>query len=118
MLLAIPNEDTISSNAVKDAKGVSTASGYNSMGQAYSSSYTDDLMFSLFANQSNSLQLGDEDLEQIDHDNLEEMDLKWQVSMLSMRVKRFYKKTRRKLIFNEKEPSTKKSKEQEWRCRV
>ncbi|GJY57628.1 ribonuclease H-like domain-containing protein [Tanacetum coccineum] len=49
-------------------------------------------------------QLDDEDLKQIDHDDLEEMDLKWQVAMLSMRVKRFYKKTRRKLIFNDKEP--------------
>ncbi|GJT28867.1 ribonuclease H-like domain-containing protein [Tanacetum coccineum] len=56
------------------------------------------------ANSSNSPQLDDEDLEQIDHDDLEEMDLKWQVAMLSMRVKRFYKKTRRKLIFNGKEP--------------
>ncbi|GJX37752.1 putative ribonuclease H-like domain-containing protein [Tanacetum coccineum] len=51
---------------------------------------------------SSSPQLDDEDLEQIDHDDLEEMDLKWQVAMLSMRVKRFYKKTRRKLIFNVK----------------
>ncbi|GJT89506.1 ribonuclease H-like domain-containing protein [Tanacetum coccineum] len=55
------------------------------------------------ANGSNSPQLDDEDLEQIDHDDLEEMDLKWQVAMLSMRVKRFYKKTGRKLIFNGKE---------------
>ncbi|GJZ00462.1 ribonuclease H-like domain-containing protein [Tanacetum coccineum] len=31
------------------------------------------------------------------------MDLKWQVSMLSMRVKRLYKKIGRKLIFNGKE---------------
>ncbi|GJW90575.1 ribonuclease H-like domain-containing protein [Tanacetum coccineum] len=77
--------------------------GHNSQGQASSSSYIDDLMFSFFANQSNSLQLDDEDLEQIDHDDLEEMDLKWQVAMLSMRVKRFYKKTIRKLIFNGKE---------------
>ncbi|GJX06476.1 putative ribonuclease H-like domain-containing protein [Tanacetum coccineum] len=53
---------------------------------------------------SNSPQLDDDDLEQIDHDDLEEMDLKWQVAMLSIRVKRFYKKTRRKLIFNGKEP--------------
>nr|GEY35188.1 ribonuclease H-like domain-containing protein [Tanacetum cinerariifolium] len=36
---------------------------------------------------SNSPQLDDKDLEQIDHDGLEEMDLKWQVAMLSMRVK-------------------------------
>ncbi|GJV52891.1 ribonuclease H-like domain-containing protein [Tanacetum coccineum] len=96
-------EDTSSSNEVNTANGVSTASGHNSQGQAFSSSYTDDLMFS-FANQSNSPQLDDEDLEQIDHDDLEEMDLKWQVAMLSMRVKQFYKKTRRKLIFNGKEP--------------
>ncbi|GJT15827.1 hypothetical protein Tco_0874533 [Tanacetum coccineum] len=32
------------------------------------------------------------------------MDLKWQVAMLSIRVKRFYKKTGRKLILNGKEP--------------
>nr|GEV26012.1 ribonuclease H-like domain-containing protein [Tanacetum cinerariifolium] len=50
-----------------------------------------------------SPQLDNKDLEQIDQDDLEEMDLKWQVDMLSMRVKRFYKKTRRKLEFNGKE---------------
>ncbi|GJT64443.1 hypothetical protein Tco_1015923 [Tanacetum coccineum] len=77
-----------SSNEVNTANSVSTTSGHNSQGQASSSSYTDDLMFLFFANQSNSPQLDDEDLEQIDHDDLEEMDLKWQVAMLSMRVKR------------------------------
>ncbi|GJU72308.1 hypothetical protein Tco_1263713 [Tanacetum coccineum] len=44
-----------------------------------------------------------EDLEQIDSDDLEEMDLKWQVVMLTMRVKRFFKKTRMNLNFNGKE---------------
>nr|GEY35058.1 ribonuclease H-like domain-containing protein [Tanacetum cinerariifolium] len=44
------------------------------------------------------------DLEQINQDDLEEMGLKWHVAMLSLRVKRFYKKTRRKLEFNGKEP--------------
>ncbi|GJR96695.1 ribonuclease H-like domain-containing protein [Tanacetum coccineum] len=97
-------EDTSSSNEVNTSQYVSTASSHNSQGQASSSSYTDDLIFSFFANQSNSPQLDDEDLEQIDHDDLEEMDLKWQVAMLSIRVKRFYKKTGRKLIFNDKEP--------------
>ncbi|GJX83765.1 putative ribonuclease H-like domain-containing protein [Tanacetum coccineum] len=100
----LSTEDTNSINEVNTANGVSTASGHNSLGQATSSTYIDDLMLSFFANQSNSPQLDDEDLEQIDHDDLEKMDLKWQVAMLSMRVKRFYKKTRRKLIFNGKEP--------------
>ncbi|GJY67403.1 putative ribonuclease H-like domain-containing protein [Tanacetum coccineum] len=97
-------EDTNSINEVNTASGVSTTAGHNSPGQASSSSYADDLMFSFFANQSNSPQLDDENLEQINHDDLEEMDLKWQVVMLSMRVKRFYMKTRRKLNFNSKEP--------------
>ncbi|GJX38074.1 hypothetical protein Tco_0251377 [Tanacetum coccineum] len=69
-------EDTISINEVNTANVVSTASGHNSQGQASSSTYTDDLMFSFFANQSISPQLDDEDLEQIDHDDLEEIDLK------------------------------------------
>ncbi|GJU11605.1 hypothetical protein Tco_1134001 [Tanacetum coccineum] len=40
-----------------------------------------------------SPQVVNEDLEQIDTNDLEEMDLKWQVAMLTMRVKRFLKKT-------------------------
>ncbi|GKB74865.1 hypothetical protein Tco_0936277 [Tanacetum coccineum] len=48
-------------------------------------------------------QLDNEDLEQIHTNDLEEMDLKWQVAMLTMRVKRFLKKTGRNLNFNGKE---------------
>ncbi|GJZ62528.1 ribonuclease H-like domain-containing protein [Tanacetum coccineum] len=70
-------EYTSSTNeAVNTAYEVSIA---NSQGQASSSSYADDVMFSFFISQSNSQQLDNEDLEQIDTDDLEEMDLKWQV---------------------------------------
>ncbi|GJX74050.1 ribonuclease H-like domain-containing protein [Tanacetum coccineum] len=44
------------------------------------------------------------DLEQLDEFDLEKMDLKWQVAMISMRMKKFYKKTGRKLQFDAKEP--------------
>ncbi|GJV63098.1 hypothetical protein Tco_1473926 [Tanacetum coccineum] len=47
--------------------------------------------------------MDNEDLEQIDTDDLEEMDLKWQVAMLTMRVKRFLKKIGKNLNFNGKE---------------
>ncbi|GKD16937.1 ribonuclease H-like domain-containing protein [Tanacetum coccineum] len=40
----------------------------------------------------------------IDEFNLEEMDLKWQVAMISMILKKFYKKAGRKLQFDAKEP--------------
>ncbi|GJS38432.1 ribonuclease H-like domain-containing protein [Tanacetum coccineum] len=51
----------------------------------------------------NNLKLDNKDLEQIDTDDLEEMDLKWQVAMLTMMVKRFLKKTGRNMNFNGKE---------------
>ncbi|GKE18140.1 hypothetical protein Tco_1425717 [Tanacetum coccineum] len=66
-------------------KGKSSSRSNSQNDQASTASYADDVMFSLFANQSN------EDLEQIDANNLKEMDLKWQVAMLTMRDKRFIK---------------------------
>nr|GEV78238.1 putative ribonuclease H-like domain-containing protein [Tanacetum cinerariifolium] len=68
---------------VNTAHGVSTSS---SKDQASTASYADDVMFSFFTNQSNASQLDYEDLEQIDTDDLKEMDLKWQVAMLTMRI--------------------------------
>nr|GFD35531.1 ribonuclease H-like domain-containing protein [Tanacetum cinerariifolium] len=35
----------------------------------------------------------------IKDDDLEEMDLKWKVAMISMRIKKFHKRTGRKLQF-------------------
>nr|GFA63687.1 hypothetical protein [Tanacetum cinerariifolium] len=46
---------------------------------------SDAVIYSFFASQSNSPQLDNEDLKQIDADDLEEMDLKWQMAMLTMR---------------------------------
>ncbi|GJZ46504.1 putative ribonuclease H-like domain-containing protein [Tanacetum coccineum] len=43
-------------------------------------------------------------LKRVDEFDLEEIDLKWQVAMISMRLKKFYKKTGRRLQFDAKEP--------------
>nr|GEY33060.1 retrotransposon protein, putative, unclassified [Tanacetum cinerariifolium] len=72
----VSSYNTSSTNeAVNTAHDVSAAS---SQGQAFASTYADDVMFSFFANRSNSPQLDNEGLEQIVTDDLEEMDLKWQ----------------------------------------
>ncbi|GJW16545.1 ribonuclease H-like domain-containing protein [Tanacetum coccineum] len=92
-----------STNDVSTTYGVSTSSRYNSQ-RENSSSYTVELMYSFFSNQSSGLHLDHEDLEQLDEFDLEEMDLKWQVAMISIRLKKFYKKTVRKLHFDAKEP--------------
>ncbi|GJR45666.1 ribonuclease H-like domain-containing protein [Tanacetum coccineum] len=99
----ISSESTNSTNDVSTAYGVSTSSGHNSQKEG-SSSYTDELKYSFFANQSSGPQLDHEDLEQVNEFDLEEMDLKWQVAMISMRLKKFYKKTGRSLQFDAKEP--------------
>nr|GEV07417.1 hypothetical protein [Tanacetum cinerariifolium] len=60
-------------------------------------SLSDAVIYCFFASQSNSPQLENEDLKQINPDNLEAMDLKWQMAMLTMRARRFLKRTRRNL---------------------
>nr|GEU41706.1 putative ribonuclease H-like domain-containing protein [Tanacetum cinerariifolium] len=57
---------------------------------------SDAVIYSFFASQSNSHQLDNEDLKQIDADDLEEMDLKWQMVMLTMRARRSPRDTRNK----------------------
>nr|GEX93896.1 hypothetical protein [Tanacetum cinerariifolium] len=60
-------------------------------------SLSNAVIFSFFASQSTSPQLDNEDLKQIDVDDLEEMDLRWQMAMLTIRARRFLQKTRRNL---------------------
>nr|GEZ67300.1 putative ribonuclease H-like domain-containing protein [Tanacetum cinerariifolium] len=60
-------------------------------------SLSNDVIFSFFASQSTSTQLDNEDLKQIDVDDLEEIDLRWQMAMLTMRARRFLQKTGRNL---------------------
>nr|GEV61441.1 reverse transcriptase domain-containing protein [Tanacetum cinerariifolium] len=74
--VAFVSSDNISSTneVVNTAHDVFAAC---SQGHTFASTYVDDVMFSFFANQTNSPQLDNEDLEQIDTDDLEEMDLKW-----------------------------------------
>nr|GEW58043.1 putative ribonuclease H-like domain-containing protein [Tanacetum cinerariifolium] len=66
------HDNTSSTNeAVNTTHSVFAAS---SQGQASTSTYADDVMFSFFANQSNSPQLDNNDLEQIDTDDLDSKD--------------------------------------------
>nr|GFC46125.1 hypothetical protein [Tanacetum cinerariifolium] len=56
-------------------------------------SLSNAVIYSFFASQSTSPQLDNEDLKQIDVDDLEEMYLRWQMAMLTMRARRFLQKT-------------------------
>ncbi|GJR78457.1 putative reverse transcriptase domain-containing protein [Tanacetum coccineum] len=61
---------------------------------------SDATIYAFLANQPNRSQLVHEDLEQIHEDNLEEMDLKWQLALLSMRARRYFQRTGKKITIN------------------
>ncbi|GJY76012.1 putative ribonuclease H-like domain-containing protein [Tanacetum coccineum] len=72
---------------------VSTAST-----QVSTANLSDDTVYAFLASQPNESQLIYEDLEQIHEDDIEEMDLKWQLALMSIRIRRFFQKTDQKKI--------------------
>ncbi|GKB11936.1 putative ribonuclease H-like domain-containing protein [Tanacetum coccineum] len=101
-LAFLSSENTSSTNEVSTASGdfgVSTAGGIN---QVPSTPCAHDVAYSFFAQPTTSPQLENEDFQQMDGDDLEELDLRWQVAMLTVRVKKFIQRTGRNLDFKEK----------------
>ncbi|GJU95245.1 hypothetical protein Tco_1320001 [Tanacetum coccineum] len=83
------NNNTSSSNeAVNAAHGVTTASTQvNTAYSTYIDNLSDAVICSFFSSQPNSPQLTHENLQQIHPDDIEEMDLRWQMAMLTMRAR-------------------------------
>ncbi|GJX07105.1 ribonuclease H-like domain-containing protein [Tanacetum coccineum] len=89
------------SSSINTAHGATTASTLaTSVNSTTINNLSDAVICAFFASQPNSPQLNNEDLQQIHPDDLEEMDLRWQVAMLTMRARRFLKNTRRKFSVN------------------
>ncbi|GJW73017.1 putative ribonuclease H-like domain-containing protein [Tanacetum coccineum] len=114
LLLVIPDEHLLKFHGINDAKtlweAIKARFGGNKESKKMQKTILKQQYENFTASRSEGLdktydspQLDNEDLEQIGTDDLEEMDLKWQVAMLTMRVKRFLKKTGRNLNFNGKE---------------
>ncbi|GKC86130.1 ribonuclease H-like domain-containing protein, partial [Tanacetum coccineum] len=91
-----------STNEVNTAYRVSTANTQASTTstQVSTANLSDDTVYAFLVSQPNGSQLVHEDLEQIHKDDLEEMDLKWQLALLSMRTRKFFQKTGRKITIN------------------
>nr|GEW68430.1 hypothetical protein [Tanacetum cinerariifolium] len=71
----------VSVSAVSAKLSASTLPNVDSLSNA--------VIYSFFSSQSLSPQLDNEDLKQIDENDLEEIDLKWQMAMLTMRAMKF-----------------------------
>ncbi|GJR71417.1 putative ribonuclease H-like domain-containing protein [Tanacetum coccineum] len=87
-LAFLSSENTNSTNEVSTASedfGVSTVGGIN---QVPSTPSAHDIAYSFLAQPTPSPQLENDDFQQMDEDDLEELDLRWQVAMLTIRVKK------------------------------
>nr|GEZ79595.1 hypothetical protein [Tanacetum cinerariifolium] len=67
---------------------VNTAQAVNAAFSSNIDNLSDAVICAFLASQPNSPQLGHEDLEQIHPDDMEEMDLRWQMAMLIMKARR------------------------------
>ncbi|GJW13565.1 putative ribonuclease H-like domain-containing protein [Tanacetum coccineum] len=63
-------------------------------------SFSDATVYAFLSTQPQGSQLVHKDLEQLHDDDLEEMDLKWNMALLSMRARKFYQRTGRKIIID------------------
>nr|GEX35921.1 putative ribonuclease H-like domain-containing protein [Tanacetum cinerariifolium] len=95
------NSTSSTNEADNTAYRVSTA---HTQGNIVNSIFVDNLsdavICAFLASQPNAPQLAREDLEQIDSDGLEEMDLKWEMTMLTIKARSFIKRTGRNLDIN------------------
>ncbi|GKB51404.1 hypothetical protein Tco_0902157 [Tanacetum coccineum] len=81
---------------------VSTASSIVSTDSTHdnTANLSDATVYAFLVNQPNGSQLVHEDLEQIHEDDLEEMDLKCQLALLSIRARKYYQRTGKKITIN------------------
>nr|GEU48936.1 retrovirus-related Pol polyprotein from transposon TNT 1-94 [Tanacetum cinerariifolium] len=126
LMMGIPNEHQLKFNSIKDAKQLlevvekifemldqtfdrlqKLVSQLELLGEKRSQKDVNQkLLRSLspeWNTHSNSHQLAHEDLEQIHPHDIAEMNLRWQMALLTIRARRFLKKTERKLTVNDNE---------------
>ncbi|GJW42217.1 ribonuclease H-like domain-containing protein [Tanacetum coccineum] len=98
----VSSNNTSSTNGVVNtAHGATTASTQATIVNSTTiDNLSDAVICAFFASQPNSPRLDNEDLQQIHPDDLEEMNLRWKMAMLTMRARRFLKNTGRKLTVN------------------
>ncbi|GJQ93411.1 hypothetical protein Tco_0004550 [Tanacetum coccineum] len=113
LLMALPNENQLKFNSYTNTKTLMQAIAESDLVQTYERLQKLISQLEMHGevipqedinqNQPSIPQLDNEDLQQIHPDDLEEMDLRWNIAMLTMRARRFLKNTGRKLDMANKE---------------
>ncbi|GKA65432.1 ribonuclease H-like domain-containing protein [Tanacetum coccineum] len=87
--------NTASSQVSAASPSVNTASP-----QVCTTSVSDNTVYAFMVENPNGSNVLHQDLEQIHKDDLEVIDLKWQLSLLSVRAKKYYQRTSKKIFIN------------------
>ncbi|GJS80829.1 retrovirus-related pol polyprotein from transposon TNT 1-94 [Tanacetum coccineum] len=101
MAFVSSNNSGSTNEAINIAYGVSAISTQVSAANSTNvHNLSDVVICAFFASQPCSPQLANEELQQLHPDDLEEMDFRWQMAILTMRTRRFLKNTGRKVTIN------------------
>ncbi|GJY67460.1 hypothetical protein Tco_0469698 [Tanacetum coccineum] len=68
--------------------------------QVSTASFSDNVVYAFKVENPNGSNLLQQDLEKIQEDDMEAIDLKWQLSLLSMRANRYFQRTCKKIFIN------------------
>ena len=99
---------TASNKSAYDTNPVSSATSSHTTSRSQSqpkSSGVEEVIHSFVADYDQQQELAFEDFEQVDPLDLEEMNLKWQVAMITLNIKRFESKSGRKFGFGGRDPA-------------
>ncbi|GJV29547.1 putative ribonuclease H-like domain-containing protein [Tanacetum coccineum] len=108
LLMALPEDHLAKFHKMTDAKemweAIKSRFGGNDESKKMQKYILKQQFEGFSVSNSEGLHKGYDVSKRLDEFDLEEIDLKWQVAMISIRMKKFYKKTGRKLQFDVKEP--------------
>ncbi|GJS96420.1 ribonuclease H-like domain-containing protein [Tanacetum coccineum] len=94
-----PNSNNII-NIVNTEVSTGTTKVNTASTETSTASFSDAIVYAFLSTQPQGSQLVHEDLKQLHDDDLEEMYLKWNMALLTMRARNFYQRTGRKIIID------------------
>ncbi|GJU43515.1 putative ribonuclease H-like domain-containing protein [Tanacetum coccineum] len=97
------NNKMLYAETSKQSSSYTSASPGSNVSHFNSGNIVEDVLHSFVAESDPQQQIIYEDFDQIGKLDLEELDIKWKMAMLSVRINRFEKKARRKMKFNNRD---------------
>ncbi|GJU79489.1 hypothetical protein Tco_1281854, partial [Tanacetum coccineum] len=99
--MTAPNSSSINdANTAYSQVSAATPSVNTASPQVCTTSVSDNTVYAFMVEILNGSNVLHQDLEQIHEDDLEAMDLKWHLSLLSVRAKKYYQRTGKKIFIN------------------